>query len=318
MNTQEQLQALELNQMVKAIITAGVQSRKSSNDIYAEVKLARDVARKAQRYEEVYGRKVFKKSVMVTANYGGKLSTSREDVLAQLAELDSDFLKACTKDELMMFTKMVYISVGLSFPAARDYLEWSRKLTYRIAKAVGHIEYNHPITGFPVHIKDEKVIRKDFWFNVNGSRNTAVMREFTGVCNPTKTSTKAVPAIIHSTDASILMKTSEYFHKPMTLIHDSFGTHPNYQVEMKERINEAMNLVYCANVLQDILTDLIEQLDIDALGSEHLLSVAEREQLDATVESLKVIEKLGLDKVPYQGTWENKQDMILNCEHGFS
>ena len=242
----------------------------------------------------------------------------------------------------MLFCKLVFLQIGVSLPAATQYLEWSRRLCYRVTKAVGRVAYNNPMTGFPVHIRKEKEEVTEYRFRSNGKNAKLYLKERLNVANPTKTSTSSVPAMIHSVDAGILMMSVERSDFPVALIHDSFGSHPNNMSTLKENVNISLNDIYESNVLQSIADQLIESL-LDRksemmennptlsifeeagkakmerlLEDNEVVSREEMEELFTINKSLNYIKMMQLDTAPYQGTFKNGSQSILNSEHGFS
>ncbi len=296
---------LDCNLIAKHMLTYYKKKKLSSEEMFTAMVKLRDFCIKLQSYEDVWQRSVFKKSVMVVSSYGAKESTSRSDILNVLRGMNSPFLKECNSEEIKLFCKMVFICIGISYPAAKQYMDWAAKLSYQIAKANGRICYKHPITGFPVTLRVEGEEKRSHRMSLFGKAHKVYLKHKTGEVNPRKTATMTVPSIIHNIDAGILVEANKKCYYPTTLVHDSFGCHPNNKDDMQDNINFALQQVFDSDLLQDITDQLISSIDVSDEEDELFMGQEEREVLARKVKVLKAIDKQGLHKAPKQNTLHN-------------
>lgn len=251
-----------INTLQERLITRCIRKNLSTADIAGQLILQRDVARKLANYPEFFGRSVFKKSVMVTANYGGSSQTSRSDVYEQLEALDSGILKDFTKEEQTMVTNFVYDSMSFAVPCSFDYLEYARKLFSYVSRKKDGIFFVNPISGMPVLLRKEHEKREEMVFKVNGKNKRTVLITRTDECNHTKTASSAVPGLIHSIDAGILMNIKgKIGDVPMSYIHDSVGASPNDMAIIRKAVNECLLEIFHSDALQNVVDQLLEGLD---------------------------------------------------------
>lgn len=199
-----------------------------------------------------------------------------------------------------MFCRLVYLQVGISIPASNDYLAWSSRLLNTVAKKKGGIAYNHPITGFPVNVREYKTELTKIQYKLFGKNTKTQLKIKTGEVNAQSTASTGVPILIHSLDAGILNKTKERLQKPMALIHDSFGTHPNDLNKLSQSVNESLLEVAQQPVMQNITDQLTK-------GCEE--------------EVTKASKKCGFDlfTAPTQDTVKGDlETIILNSQYAFS
>lgn len=282
------------NTLQERLITRCIRKNLSTTEIARHLILQRDVAKKLKDYPEFFGRSVFKKSVMVSCNYGGSSMTSRKDVYEQLEALDSSILKDFDKDEQLMVTNFVYDSMSFAVPCSFDYLEYSKKLFAFVSRKKDGIFFVNPISGMPVLIRKEVEKREELVFKVNGKNKRTVLITRTDECNHTKTASSAVPGIIHSIDAGILLNIKDKIGDvPMSYIHDSVGAHPNDLAIIRKAVNECLLEVFNSDALQKIVDQLLEGIE----------NVPEE-----------------LRKVPFVGDWDADEavDQILNSGYAFS
>lgn len=282
------------NTLQEALITRCIRKNMSLASITEQLMLQRNVAQKLAHYPEFFGRSVFKKSVMVSCNYGGSSQTSRSDVYEQLEALDSGILVDFTKEEQLMVTNFVYDSMKFAVPCSFAYLEYAKKLFSFVSRQKDGIFFVNPISGMPVMLRKEVEERESMIFKVNGKNKRTVLITRTDECNHTKTASSSVPSVIHSLDAAILINIKDKIGDvPMSYIHDSVGAHPNDMAIIRNAVNECLLEVFHSDALQKIVDQLLEGCtDIP----EELLTV------------------------PHVGDWSEEEaiDQILNSGYAFS
>lgn len=282
------------NTLQEALITRCIRKNMSLASITEQLMLQRNVAQKLAHYPEMFGRSVFKGSVMITANYGGSSQTSRNDVYDQLEAIDSSILVDFTKEEQLMVTNFVYDSMKFAVPCSFAYLEYTKKLFSFVSRQKEGIFFVNPISGMPVMVRKDKEERESMIFKVNGKNKRTVLITRTDECNHTKTASTAIPLLIHSIDAAILINIKDKIGDvPMSYIHDSVGAHPNDMAIIRNAVNECLLEVFHSDALQKIVDQLLDGCtDIP----EELLTV------------------------PHVGDWPEEEaiNQILNSGYAFS
>lgn len=257
--------------------------------MYEELKAMRSLCQKMVEYnEEVFSRKVWKKSVMVVTNYGGSRLTSREDVLAQLSGMESKFLYSCTPSEITMFCNMVYWSLEAGVPSAMKFLNYFRKLLRFVLKHKEIVFFNNPLTGFPVALRTADKEIKEYQYKVGGKKTSVVLHRNLQTTNAAKTATSSVPGIIHSLDGAILMLLKDGLKdEDMAYIHDSIGVHPNNMAKAKGSVSDALEVLLNSDAYQKIASQLLEGID-PSLIPEDLLNAPSENTWENADEDVKV------------------------------
>ena len=281
----------ELTYFQKKLIQKLQKKKMSSREIIEQLKKQRDVCKKLKGYDDVFQRGVFKLSVMVTCNYGGSQSTSRQDILQKLK--GSKFLEEAEHEELMMFTEMVYWTLGIAVPSAMNFLEYFRKLLRFVLDYNDSVYYDHPMTGFPVHLRQRQVVDSSLQYSVNGKKRKSSIKKILPTTDVRKTVSSTVPGITHSTDAAILMKIKEKTPIPMSYIHDSVGIHPNYIQSTTMSVNETLLEVYNGSIYEKLRDQLLKDIPSDEIPDELL-------------------------HPPVVGDFNEADDIILNAIYAFS
>lgn len=283
-----------MNHLQQKLLEKCIRKNLSMKECYEQLQFQRDLCIKLDKFkDEVFARKTFKKSVMVVANYGGTQSTSRADVVEQLKAIDSGFLKECSKEEIGMFCDMVFWSMSAASPAAMNFLDYFRKLISFSLKYKDSVYYNHPLTGFPIHLCVKKKEQVKIDYKVHGKSKKAVLTNELDETNTRKTTSSSVPSITHSTDAAILLLVKHLcLDIPMSYIHDSVGMHPNNIRKGKEAVKTVLSNVVGGNIYQNIRDQLLEGIEEDKIPEE-------------------------LKQVPYVGDWDNWHEDIMNAEYAF-
>ena len=291
------------NQLLTNFILSLKKAGKSKEEIFEQLKLARQTLTKATEFPEVLSRKVMKYPVMLVANYGSKLLTTTSkvrDAMKEIGEDLPDLLEHFEQKEFNMFCRLVHLQVGVTLPAATNYLEWAQQMIAVSTRQHNGVAYKNPITGFPCNVRSFVVKSDLINYKVFGKRTSTKMRYKTEEVNHLKTTSSAVPTIIHSIDAGILDKTQERFNKPMALIHDSFGASPANMSSLHKSINESLLEVAESDVMQKIADELL-------VGCEDGIA--------------KVQKKKGMDitKPPKANTFTGDlADTVLNSNYAFS
>lgn len=251
-----------INTLQERLIVRCLRKNMSMAAITEQMMLQRDVAKKLADYPEFFGRSVFKKSVMVSCNYGGSAQTSRSDVYEQLEAMDSAILKDFTKEEQLMVTNFVYDSMSFAVPCSFAYLEYSKKLFSFVSRQKDGIFFVNPISGMPVMLRKEVEKREEMTFKVNGRSKRTVLITKTDECNHTKTASSAVPSFVHSIDAAILIDIKAGVgDTPMAFIHDSVGSNPNDLGKVRASVNEVLRKTLHSDALQNVVDQLLEGIE---------------------------------------------------------
>lgn len=289
------------NELLTALITALKNAKHNRQEILDKVQVAQSALVKASKYPEAFSRKVFKSPSMLVANYGSKLRTTAESVRESLLEVAPELLSEFTKPEENMFCRLVHLQVLSTFPASNNYLNWSDKLCKLVAKKKGGIEYNNPLTGFPVNVREFHTESSRYNYKVLGKSTYTKLKNRTKDVNAQSTATTAVPILIHSLDAAVLHNTKLRLDKPMALVHDSFGTKPNDLSDLTNCVNLTLLEVAESNVLQSISNQL-------TVGCEE------------EIKDYRKRTHINLLNIPYQGTIakEDLPKLVLSSEYAFS
>lgn len=284
-----------MNHLQKRLLEQCTNKGFSVQTMYEELKVMRDLSQRMQEHcDEVFNRKVWKKSVMVVTNYGGSRLTSREDVLAQLNRMESSFLYSCTPSEMTMFCNMVFWSLEAGVPSAMKFLDYFRKLLRFALKHKDVVFFQHPLTGFPVALRTPDKEVKEYQFKVNGKKTSVVLYKTLPTTNAAKTATSSVPGIIHSTDAALLaLIKAGLEEEDMAYIHDSVGVHPNNLAKAKTSVADALTALMEGDCYQKIASQILEGIPEEDIP-----------------EFLKV--------APFENTWENVAEDIKQAYYAFS
>ncbi|MCU8498482.1 hypothetical protein M2G70_07365 [Vibrio vulnificus] len=288
------------DKLLQMLITSLKSAKYSKDEIFDKVKIAQRTLEKASKYPQAFSRKVLKHPTMLTSNYGAKQCTTTESVRGTLSEIAPELLQEFLPEEFNMFCRLVFLQVGVSIPASNDYLNWSSKLLNVVAKKKAGISYNHPITGFPVNVREFKSELTPIQYKVFNKNTKTQLKVKTKEVNAQSTASTAVPCLIHSLDAGILNRTSDSFQKPMALIHDSFGAHPNNLVKLNTSINSALLEVAQGDVMQNIANQLTQGCE------EEVQKASKKTNID-------------LFTAPQQNTFKGSlEELVMNSQYAFS
>lgn len=285
----------DLNHLQHKLLVKCMKHNMSTHETLNELKFQRDLCKKLMAYsDEVFARKVFKKSVMVTCSYGGSYGTSRDDVLENLRAVESKFLRNASPEEVSMFCQMVFWSLESAVPCAMNFMNYFRKLLSFALKYKESIYFKHPLTQFPVHLKVKKVESSTFNFRVHGKQKSVRLNKTLNETNKRKTTSSSIPGITHSSDAAILTCLKQLLgDTPMAFIHDSIGIHPNNIKTSKNAIQDVLKLFSDIDIFTEIKNDVLEGIPEDQIPEE-------------------------LKTVPHEGTWKDYNTNIENAEYAFA
>ena len=103
--------------------------------------------------------------------------------------------------------------------------------------------------------------------NFAGRRKKIVYREWTNIMNKIKQNQACIPNIIHSLDAThlikIILKAIDDDFSPIITVHDCFGTHPNKMGELEFRVKKEFVLLYTQENFLDTFHNRIIQSILD-------------------------------------------------------
>jgi DNA-directed RNA polymerase len=229
----------------KDAIAAGYDTRKLWKEAIAEqlgAGLAAEIIDKMLKMNvspDAYDRKIFKLSTMCVLGYGATQLTARKDMKAQLLTKGV----VMSYEEEKMFIDAAIYSLGKAFPAATEFLKWARLHVASMVDRLGYYTHKTPWFDFPVVLKIEEEEEKKVKYNTphHNSSKTAVIKKKTGNVDKRSTVSSTVPGIIHSIDASLLLRVKELFgDRYLASIHDSFACHFNNFDKLTTCINIAL------------------------------------------------------------------------------
>lgn len=227
------------------------------------LKVQRDLCQRMIKHsDEVFARKTFKKSVMVTTNYGGTQQTSRNDVISQLKSFDEGFIYSLTPSEVTMMTNMIFWSMEAGVPSAMKFLNYFRKLLAFVLKYKDTVEFRNPLNNFPVVLRvyDEESVTLSY--KVHGRTLTSRINKKINSTNKRKTTSSSVPSIIHSADAALLhMIKAGIIDTDMAFIHDSIGVHPNNIIKAKQSVVNSLTLLSTVEYFDSLRKQLLEGIE---------------------------------------------------------
>lgn len=284
-----------MNHLQQKLLEQCVRHGMSVDQIFDTLKAQRDLCQKMMKHqEECFARKTYKKSVMVTCNYGGTAMTSRQDVLYQLKSMESKFLYDCTPSEVTMFCNMVFWSMEAGVPSAMRFLNYFRKLLSFVMRYKDAVVFKNPLTGFPVALRVYEEEVHGFSYVVHGKNLKARITRKLKTTNKRKTVSSSVPGVIHSIDGAILaMLKMNLEDVPMTYVHDSIGVHPNNMEQAKQAVYNSLNATMNHNVFQNIVDQLLADIPDEDIPDE-------------------------LRKAPYEGTWVVEEINQDNAYYSYS
>lgn len=283
-----------INHLQFKLIDQCKRNKLSVEQTFAALKDQRSLCqRMVANADEVFARKVYKRSVMVTANYGGTQRSSREDVIAQLKAVDDGFIYSLTPSEITMLCNMVFWSLDSAVPSSMVFLQYFKKLIAFVLKYKDVVQFRNPINNFPVvlRVADEESIM--LTYKVHGKSLTSRINKKMNTTNKRKTTSSTVPSIIHSADAAILhMIKHNVLDIDMATIHDSVGVHPNELTKTKEAVSQALLCSAQSQYFESIKDQLLDGIPVEDIPEELL-------------------------EVPNESTWHSWEQDILNASNAY-
>lgn len=283
-----------LNHLQWKLIDQCKRNRLSVEQTFQALKDQRDLCKKmVDNADEVFARKVFKRSVMCTANYGATQRSSREDVISQLKAVDDGFIYSLTPSEITMLCNLVFWSLDSAVPSSMKFLQYFRKLLAFTLKYKDTVQFRNPINNFPVvlRVQDEESVI--LTYKVHGKSLTSRINKKINSTNKRKTTSSSVPSIIHSADAAILHLIKDgILDIDMAFIHDSVGTHPNYIASTKESVSNALLCTAQSQYFESLRIQLLQDIPTEDIPEELL-------------------------QVPNESTWTNWEEDIQNAINAY-
>lgn len=249
---------MQLNQLQKAVIASGLKQKLTRKELLEKLIVQRDTAKLAlSDQERVFARSTFKRSTMTVSSYGAKFTSVRSNTVSELVK--SKFIKQAKKEHISRLALDIYNQINLTMCASNAYMQYAQANLKQALTTEGTIAYNTPLTNFPVRLRINKMDRKRFQCRIPSTKKITIvcLMKDTGVIDKRKTVSSSVPSIIHSLDAAILMETSTKFGKPMSIIHDSFGTHADNLPQLHNCIRSTLVDLYKSDALTTIFTQIL-------------------------------------------------------------
>lgn len=235
-------------------------------------------------------RKLTKRPVMILP-YGGTQYACRKYVEEYVLSLVMDKGKINPfGDDLM--TAVVYLSqiiwhaIGDTVVAAKDAMQWLRKVASRMAKAQLAIVWQTP-AGFPVRQAYPQMRTARIEFVVDGQRTYRRIDVETDGLDKEEQINGLSPNFVHSLDAAALMETTVQCRRlgirSFAMVHDSYGTHAADTETLSRTLKEAFVTLYRKHdVLAELRAAIVEALpagtaipEVPASGSLNIDAVLE-------------------------------------------
>ena len=284
----------EINHLQWKLIDQCKRNKLSVEQTFQALKDQRSLCqRMIENADEVFARKVFKKSVMTVASYGATQRSSRDDVISQLKAVDDGFIYSLTPSEVTMMCNLVFWSLDAAVPSSMVFLQYFKKLIAFVLKYKDVVQFRNPINNFPVvlRVADEESIILSY--KVHGKSLSSRINRKMNTTNKRKTTSSTVPSIIHSADAAILhMIKHNVLDIEMAVIHDSVGSHPNDLTKAKESVSQALLLAAQSQYFESIKDQLLKDIPVEDIPEELL-------------------------EVPNESTWDNWEQDILNATNAY-
>lgn len=200
-------------------------------------------------------RKTVKRNVM-TLGYGGTSYGMGQQVIEDTRDI-SEYLR--DKEHLWgaMLGALVYQTCYEELKGPAAMLRLFQTVAERANKRKEHMHWVSPITGFPVVQAYRKPTNKrtELKYGDDILKVQLQVWEETTV-NETKQKTGAAPNIVHSLDAVHLTMCIHDATFPVTVVHDSFGSHAGNMDKMFYHVRQKFIELYEAEPLENILEQL--------------------------------------------------------------
>jgi DNA-directed RNA polymerase len=208
-------------------------------------------------------RKTVKRNVM-TLGYGGTSYGMGQQVIEDTRDI-SEYLR--DKEHLWgaLLGALVYNTCYEELKGPAKMLRLFQTVAERANKRKVHMSWISPITGFPVvqAYRKPTIKRTELKYGDDILKVQLQVWEETTV-NETKQKTGAAPNIVHSLDAVHLTMCIHDANYPVTVVHDSFGSHAGNMDNMFYHVREKFVELYESLPLENIL----QQLDSEDLIPE--------------------------------------------------
>jgi DNA-directed RNA polymerase len=200
-------------------------------------------------------RKTVKRNVM-TLGYGGTSYGMGQQVIEDTRDI-SEYLR--DKEHLWgaLLGALVYNTCYEELKGPAQMLRLFQTVAERANKRKEHMNWISPITGFPVVQAYRKPTNKrtELKYGDDILKVQLQVWEETTV-NETKQKTGAAPNVVHSLDAVHLTMCIHDAEYPVTVVHDSFGSHAGNMDKMFYHVRQKFVELYEAKPLENILEQL--------------------------------------------------------------
>jgi len=200
-------------------------------------------------------RKTVKRNVM-TLGYGGTSYGMGQQVIEDTRDI-SPYLR--DKEHLWgaLLGSLVYNTCYEELKGPAKMLRLFQTVAERANKRKEHMNWISPITGFPVvqAYRKPTTKRTELKYGDDILKVQLQVWEETTV-NETKQKTGAAPNVVHSLDAVHLTMCIHDAEYPVTVVHDSFGSHAGNMDKMFYHVRKKFVELYESKPLEDILEQL--------------------------------------------------------------
>ena len=200
-------------------------------------------------------RKTVKRNVM-TLGYGGTSYGMGQQVIEDTRDI-SPYLR--DKEHLWgaLLGSLVYNTCYEELKGPAKMLRLFQTVAERANKRKEHMNWISPITGFPVvqAYRKPTTKRTELKYGDDILKVQLQVWEETTV-NETKQKTGAAPNVVHSLDAVHLTMCIHDADYPVTVVHDSFGSHAGNMDKMFYHVRKKFVELYESEPLEDILEQL--------------------------------------------------------------
>ena len=208
------------------------------------------------------------KHPVMTQPYGATRSGMQNQIEAAIKKIGNpmgiqtvDMWGACA-----YLAKLTYDAIGQVVIAARAAMDWLQEVARKAAAQGYPIRWTTPV-GFPVLQEYRKVDAERIRIHLDGQRAELYVNHQGTQLDRRRQATGISPNLIHSLDASHMMKTIVLAQangiKNFAMIHDSFGCHACDIPMLNQCIRTAFIEQYSVDVLGKFKADLEEQLPLD-------------------------------------------------------
>lgn len=221
--------------------------------------------------DDLFTRGNFKFVVMVMAGYGGTEYGLRKNNTSELKKQD-DSAFIWEEEELTLkhkaaFDKLMSDVIAVSLPACRRYLDKSSEVSKIVVERDGFISFSNPINGFPVVNREFKTDTREVNATANGKRIRISLFTRLDTLDNAGMRNAFTPNLVHTMDAALLNLVEGQLDCDLSLIHDSFGAHPEDVDFVLEAYTSAMNIYAQNNLFQMVFDELETGVEIPVIGT---------------------------------------------------